>query len=147
MANLGFIFATPEFVNHAKKVHGDRYDYSESNFVAKSRPIMINCRQHGPFQQIVSRHLMGKGCPKCAMEQRSNETSRLTTEEFIRRSKAEHGSTYDYSKTVYKGTRNDVTIICSIHGEFRQKAGQHISGVGCPACGSRQRVKWLFNKG
>lgn len=59
---------------------------------------------------------------------------RLTTEEFIIRSKEIHGDKYDYSKSVYVNNRSKVVILCKIHGIFVQKAGNHMSGQGCKSC-------------
>lgn len=59
---------------------------------------------------------------------------KLTTEEFIKKAKAIHGDKYDYSKVTYTGSKNDVCIICPIHGEFYQTPSVHLSGGGCKAC-------------
>jgi very-short-patch-repair endonuclease len=48
---------------------------------------------------------------------------------------------YDYSKTDYRGVTAKVTIICSKHGEFLQKANNHLNGQGCPFCHRRQNLK------
>lgn len=45
-----------------------------------------------------------------------------------------HGSTYDYSKINYTGTRNTVEILCRIHGRFLQTPNHHLQGSGCPTC-------------
>jgi len=42
----------------------------------------------------------------------------MTTEEFIKKAKKVHGDKYDYSKSVYTGYNNKITIICPIHGEY-----------------------------
>ena len=59
---------------------------------------------------------------------------KLTTEEFIRRSKEKHGDKYDYSKVEYKNKSSKVIIICPIHGEFEQVANSHMRGGGCSKC-------------
>ena len=46
--------------------------------------------------------------------------AKLTTEEFIKRARKVHGDKYDYSQTVYKGIFDEISIICSKHGVFRQ---------------------------
>lgn len=58
----------------------------------------------------------------------------LTTEEFIRRAREMHGDKYDYSKSVYSGSSNKVTITCLVHGEFEQLPLHHTKGNGCPLC-------------
>lgn len=60
---------------------------------------------------------------------------KLTTEEFIKRAIAVHGDKYDYSKVDYKNKEEKVCIICPKHGEFWQKAGNHLLGRGCCKCG------------
>lgn len=55
----------------------------------------------------------------------------LTTEEFIKKAKEIHHDKYDYSKTTYKNSHTKVCIICPKHGEFWQRATNHLSGFGC----------------
>ena len=62
------------------------------------------------------------------------DSKRLTTEEFIRRAREIHGDKYDYSKTVYTGRKNEVIVICPIHGEFKIIADSHLNGSGCRKC-------------
>lgn len=59
---------------------------------------------------------------------------KLTTTEFIEKSKQLHGDKYDYSKTVYLNSRSKVIIICPAHGAFEQRASSHLLGNGCPEC-------------
>ena len=49
-----------------------------------------------------------------------------------------HGSRYDYSRSIYKGSETELTIICRKHGSFRQSPYNHTSPrlrCGCPTCG------------
>lgn len=59
---------------------------------------------------------------------------RLTTEEFIRRSKEIHGNKYDYSDLNYKRAGEKVSIRCPRHGIFEQRGTAHLSGAGCNSC-------------
>lgn len=59
---------------------------------------------------------------------------KLTPEDFIARCKKIHGDLYDYSETKYTSYRNEVCVICKIHGRFFQRAGGHCSGQKCPKC-------------
>ena len=71
---------------------------------------------------------------------------KLSTEEFIRKSKLNHSDiTCDYSKTVYQGRHKKVTITCPIHGDFIQETGSHLKGAGCPKC-NHQFCQTLFIK-
>lgn len=58
---------------------------------------------------------------------------------YIERCKATHGDKYDYSKFNYESFCKDVIIICPVHGEFKQRALNHIHGKGCPKCSGTHR--------
>jgi rubrerythrin len=125
---------TYEFIEKAKKVHGDKYDYSKVEYVNSRTKICIICPQHGEFWQTPNAHLMKEGCPKCKGENVS-KGNRHTTNEFIEKAKKVHGDKYDYSKVDYKNNSTKVCIICPIHGEFWQTPANHLQGCGCPICG------------
>lgn len=59
---------------------------------------------------------------------------RLTTQEFIDKSKQLHKDKYDYSRTVYINSRTKVIIVCPQHGSFEQLPSSHLQGNGCPMC-------------
>ena len=120
------------FLSKAKEIHGDKYDYSKVNYVDYHTPVTIICPIHGEFQQTPLDHLRSD-CKKCSTEKRAEMIS-LTTEEFIKRAREVHGDKYDYSKSVYTGYNNKITIICPVHGEFEQRASSHLEGYGCNLC-------------
>ena len=125
---------TQEFIEKAKKIHGDKYDYSKVEYVNSHTKVCIICPEHGEFWQAPRHHLKGSGCPNCAGK------IRLTTEGFIRRAKEVHGNRYDYSKVKYVNTRRKVCIICPKHGEFWQIPLYHLNGSGCPYCAGKIRL-------
>ena len=55
-----------EFIEKAKKVHGNTYDYSKVDYVNNRIKIFITCQYHGDFKQIPKDHLRGKGCKQCS---------------------------------------------------------------------------------
>lgn len=144
---------TKKFVDRAKKIHGDKYDYSKSVFAAHHSKLIIMCREHGEFLQTAPAHYSGRGCPKCgharAIEKKSGsklerrlkavridgKRVRNTVEQFIESAKLVHGDKYDYSKTVYVVSKSKVCIICKEHGEFMQTPNGHLKGKGCRSCG------------
>lgn len=65
----------------------------------------------------------------------------INTEKFIERANLAHNFKYDYSKSVYKSYKDDVIIICPVHGEFIQNARTHMRGNGCMKCGQESRIK------
>ncbi|MNR09625.1 hypothetical protein D3C85_1258350 [compost metagenome] len=46
-------------------VHGDRYDYSLTEYVNTETKLKIICKAHGVFEQRPKCHEKGKGCVKC----------------------------------------------------------------------------------
>lgn len=56
---------TLEFIEKAKVIHGDLYDYSKVNYLTIKDKVTIICKKHGEFKQIASHHLSGSGCQIC----------------------------------------------------------------------------------
>lgn len=59
-----------ELIQEFKDRHGERYDYSEVKWVNSITKITIICRTHGSFEQLPNAHLQGRGCRKCAIDER-----------------------------------------------------------------------------
>jgi hypothetical protein len=127
---------TNSFIDDAKKIHGDKYDYSETEYKGARENLTIVCPKHGAFQQQASNHLrVDVACLKCSYEERAMQTS-MPLVEFISRSNEVHKNKYDYSlvSTCYKKLSDKVNIICPVHGQFMQSAAAHIIGKGCSEC-------------
>ena len=56
---------TEKFIEKARAVHGDTYDYSKTQYVRSMEKVCITCPEHGDFWQVPTSHLRGVGCPKC----------------------------------------------------------------------------------
>lgn len=56
---------TSEFIEKARKVHGNQYDYSKTIYINNITPVIIICPKHGEFLQKPLIHLKGCGCPIC----------------------------------------------------------------------------------
>jgi hypothetical protein len=125
---------TDDFIEKARKVHRDRYDYSKSEYVAAKDLITITCPIHGDFQLTPNKHLNGRGCQQCGRQSLS-DMNRKTDNIFIDQSNIVHDGKYDYSKVDYKTARQKVIITCPIHGDFEQSPDKHLRGQGCPKCG------------
>jgi len=127
---------TDEFIERAKAVHGDRYDYSMVDYQGNRKKIEILCKYHNKtFLQEPSNHLMGKGCTDCGNISVGIKKS-SNTEKFIEDSIRIHGNKYDYSHVQYKGKKTNVKIFCNTHKTFfLQTPDTHKKGSGCPACG------------
>lgn len=54
------------FVEKARNIHGDKYDYSKVEYVDSFTKVCIICPEHGEFWQTPSAHIhLREGCPKC----------------------------------------------------------------------------------
>ena len=126
---------TEEFIKKAKEKHGNKYDYSKVKYINNHKKVIIRCIEHGEFKQTPGSHLSGCGCPTCY------GSIKLTTEEFIEKSKKKHGNKYNYSKVKYVGAHTKVIIRCIEHGEFKQTPGSHLYGQGCPTCANILNAK------
>ena len=123
-----------QFLKKARKVHGDKYNYSEviKNFTNIRNKHNIICSKHGIFLQGLHSHLQGFSCPKCGRIKRSKSlriSSSTLRKNFIRDARLVHGNQYDYSKVSYIGkqAKDKVCIICPKYGEFWQTYGNHVT--------------------
>lgn len=132
----GFIQNRDTFIDRAKKIYGDKYDYSKVEYNGDKTKVCIVCPEHGEFWKTPDKHIhRQQGCPKCGRIE-ANKKESLTTEQFIEKAKNVHSDRYDYSKVEYKSMIEPVCIICNKHGEFWQKPHNHVCGKGCPKCHS-----------
>lgn len=127
-----------EFVTIACEIHKNKFTYDEQSYNSQGEKIIIYCPIHGGFEQTISNHLKGKGCPYCYGKKRR------TTEEFIQIAQSIHGDKYDYSKVEYINDRTKVCIICPRHGEFWMTPSNHIHKCrpqNCPLCSHPSQKK------
>lgn len=60
-----FSKGTSKFIEDAKRIHGDLYDYRSCDYYNNSTKVIIICREHGAFEIGAGEHLRGCGCPLC----------------------------------------------------------------------------------
>ena len=56
---------TDIFIEKAKLIHLNKYDYSKVKYINNRTKVCIICPEHGEFWQTPDAHLSNKGCPKC----------------------------------------------------------------------------------
>jgi hypothetical protein len=122
------------FIKKAKEIHGDKYDYSLSEYKNSHTKIKIICPKHGIFEQKPNNHLSKQDCYKCGEIIRSNNKILKAKNSFIEKAKKTHGDKYDYSLVKYINCRSKIKIICLKHGIFKQSPHSHINNHGCPDC-------------
>lgn len=119
-----------QFIQKAEQLHGDKYDYSEVDYIDSFSPVKIICPNHGLFYQTPSAHIhLKEGCPQCSIENK-----RKSTQQFIKEASQIHNNKYSYDKVIYLNKDTKVVITCPIHGDFEQSPGNHLQGHGCPMC-------------
>lgn len=137
---------TEDFIVNAIRVHGNKYDYSEVDYITSQTKVFIKCKKCGHlFAQTPNNHLKGAGCPMCKKEiVRTKEA--LSTKEFIKRAKKIHGDFFDYSKTNYINRHTKVCITCPTHGDFWQRPADHLRGCKCPQCWNENKKGHINTK-
>lgn len=120
---------TIEFINKAKKIHGDRYNYNKVNYINAYTDVIITCKEHGDFLQTPTSHLNGSNCLKCIY------SYPRTINEFIKQANSIHNNKYSYSESYYKNIKDKIIIKCNVCGNiFHQQANLHLMGSGCNKC-------------
>ena len=123
-----------QFVSEAYKLHQNKYTYIETTYINSKTSMAIVCPEHGVFYQTPDNHLNKKhGCRKCANALIS-AARRSNTTDFIAKANAVHNNLYDYSLTNYRTNSTNVTIVCPVHGPFKQTPANHLAGKGCSLC-------------
>lgn len=129
-----------EFIEKAKKVHKEKYDYSETLYINSLHKITFKCIKHDlKVEMLPGNHLAGKGCRKCAYESSSLKNAK-SKEDFIKESQEKHNNKYNYDSVQYVNARTKVTIICPNHGNFEQIPDSHLRSNGCRKC-NYERIK------
>jgi hypothetical protein len=124
------------FISGAGPKHKWKYDYSLTEYKNNKEKVKIVCPVHGGFLQSPNKHLNSvHGCPKCSFELNSGNN-----ESFLEKANAVHKGRYKYPELSYKNNRSRVTIVCSLHGAFEQKAMKHLAGEGCPRCSKEEKM-------
>lgn len=72
-----------QFIEEAKKVHSQQYDYSKINYINSNTKIVIICKKHGLFYQTPQHHLEGNGCPKCRSSKGETKIRKFLKEKNI----------------------------------------------------------------
>jgi hypothetical protein len=126
-----------QFIEGAKKIHGEKYIYDLVNYKNRREGVQIVCPIHGVFIQAPSSHLRGSKCGKCAIAE-VHDKQRKTKERFAEEARKVHESKYNYDLVDYKCNNKKVIVICPIenHGSFTITPSNHLRGQGCSICGS-----------
>ena len=137
------IIASYKFINKAKEIHNDKFDYTQIIYINSKTKITIKCNTCKIiFEQQPYSHLKGYGCNNCSINNR-----KLTTQCFINKAKEIHNDKYNYDLTNYLSTNEIVNIKCnSCNKIFEQIAGLHLSGSGGCLCNYYEELRLKYEK-
>ena len=128
---------TENFIEKAKLVHGNKFDYSKTVYKNCTTKIIFSCAYHGDIEMNHSNHLyMKQGCPKCSQEKHK---LLFISDERIEKFKFIHNNLYSYIDLSVSDSK--INIICPSHGEFIQNIYNHENGYGCYKCEKESRIK------
>lgn len=143
-----------EFIRRAREVHGNKYDYSEVEYINCEIKVKIFCKKCQEFfWQTPVAHLNGQGCAKCSKNYRKTpEEYKIYFEELL-------GYKFDFSLAQFKDNKTKVEIICKKCGHhFFKKPNALLNDIKklkdhephCPNCekahtnwNTKTFVEWL----
>jgi Zn finger protein HypA/HybF involved in hydrogenase expression len=137
-----------QFIEDAIAIHGNKYEYSEVEYVGNKTGVKIWCFACDKyFWQIPNSHLLGFGCKDCG-DKLKPACKPKTKEQFIEDAIAIHGNKYEYSDVEYVNSRTKVKIWCfSCSKHFWQAPCSHLNGYNCKRCclngHSKKSIRWL----
>ena len=74
---------TEIFIEEARKIHGNKYDYSKVEYKTIKDKVCIICPKHGEFWQVADHHLQGNGCYICKESRLERDIRMFLTENNI----------------------------------------------------------------
>lgn len=122
-------------LNDLFKGNGYKYPYIEKEYYSRTgSEITVVCPIHGEFKKKLNLLLMGYGCSTCL-----NKFSKYNKDSFINEINDMYGNNkflFPYIDTEFElsFTKNNLTVICPVHGKFISSKEKLLKGDGCPLC-------------
>ena len=130
-------------IDKCKKIHGDKYDYSEFVYInarTKAKIFCNTCKKY--FTQNTMIHMVGQGCPICGFKTRNKKLEK-GFEYFRAKMSITHNNIYEYDKNSFINIKYPIKIKCKIHGWFIQSINNHLYGkTKCPKCSEELQSSW-----
>lgn len=139
-----------QFVEKAKKIFGELYDYSDFEYINENTYSKVFCKKHNKFFLITAHKHIGKqkqGCPLCSNEQRGINKSINRWKNIKNELNFENYDYIDFDKNFDPtNVHKKMKIKCKICGcIFLQDLFYHIHGAGCPECGKKSYGEKIIN--
>lgn len=123
--------STESFIEKAVKKYGQKYDYSNVDYIHSQTKTCLVCPTHGIFWRTPSEHLSGRECAACNKESMRN----IKANRFLEDAYLLHGDHYNYDRVAYSGSAIKVEILCNKCNEyFWQTPSSHLNGHGHWSC-------------
>lgn len=131
-----------QFIQRAKIIHGDNYDYECVVYVNTDVKVKIFCKNGSHYMyQTPHNHLMGCSCLECENKRRASKF-----EIFERKAIVLHSNKYEYPDKTYVNAETKIKILCkSCNDIFYQTPHSHLLPRGCPKC-ARTKVDMISKK-
>ena len=126
---------TKEFIQKARQVHGNKYDYSMVEYKGSQEKIKIICPIHGIFLQKPNGHLLNHGCSFCGSSVKTQATENKT-KLFL-----SNFENIDFSKCEIKGQLEQSKLYCIKHGYFNKMLNNMFPSKQCNPCYQCEREK------
>lgn len=145
---------TEVFINKVKEMHGEKYDYSITEYKGALVKLKIICKKHGEFEQLANSHLSGNGCKKCGKLQRDKSCTK-SVDYYIESINKIHNNNYSINKEDYINLKTSIPHYCNTQKEWFNMRPYHvISGQSCRKCGNNKiskrsretSVGWSYSK-
>lgn len=130
-----------QFMGSMIQLFGEKYDFSEVEYIDRFSTVTVRCPKHGEFKRHVYDLKRGIGCPKCdGVSKRIAPTTEIVKE----RIDTIYEGKYDTSEIEYTDSRAKIKLTCPEHGVFYKRSKDLMKGMACPRCVKRKthyRVK------
>lgn len=119
---------TRSFIESSRRVHGERYDYSLSDWNGPGNEIVVICRVCGPFKITADSHYRkGCGCRECALKTRARRQGSYQVCPYCRKWAKYRGSSRACRQCVKTGVAKKI----------RQKHYEKLMRRVCESCGKQ----------
>ena len=92
---------TEQFIKNAKKIHGNTYNYSLTDYINQKVKVKIICNIHGTFIQKPSNHLAGHNCPNCI----TNSKGEIQIKSFLEKNNINFIPQYKFNDCIHPKTK------------------------------------------
>lgn len=116
------------FINKCLNKYGNKFDYSNVEYVKSSIKINIRCKAHGIFSMTPNNHLRGQECPICW-----KESKKMTHEQFLKLSTKTNKDII--IKSIYTNNETKMNFECvKCQYKFTIYPWSFLSSTNCKNC-------------